>query len=263
MPNGGATVGLAVVSALVAVVLALVAVFRAAVTLAAVALIAMVAVIPAAHAVSVGAGRTIPAADVLTTTTTTTTITTTTTASAPAAPPESTTTTATAATTATTAIVRPPASPPTTTSTTGRPASAVAPSRLQQVEAIADGSGWNWHGAGTVIHVAFHPQECCHWGVYDYRDSSLWIGPTAFASPTRLRYVVLHELGHAWQWHSGHLDSLAADMAPWGHAGTGGLEAGADCISVVWGASPGAGHYWSCPASAAALVARRLAGDWR
>jgi len=138
----------------------------------------------------------------------------------------------------------------------------MAPSSLQQAEAIADGSGWNWRGAGVVIHVAFHPQECCHWGVYDYRDSSLWIGPTAFASPTRLRYVVLHELGHAWQWHSGHLDKLAADMAPWGHGGTDGLEAGADCISVVWGASPSAGHYWSCPSSAAALVARRLAGDW-
>jgi hypothetical protein len=249
-------VGLAVVLALVAVVLALVAVLRAALTLAAVALIAMVAVIPAAQAVSVGAAATIPAAEG--STTTATIIATTTTATAPAAPPESTTTTAT------TAIVRPPPPPPpTTTSTTGRPAAAVSPSSLQQVEAIADGSGWNWRGAGVVIHVAYHPEECCHWGVYDYRDGSLWIGPTAFATTTRLRYVVLHELGHAWQWHSGHLDQLASDLAPWGHAGTDGLEAGADCISVVWGANPGAGHYWSCPSSAAALVARRLAGDWQ
>ncbi|HEY4408269.1 MAG TPA: hypothetical protein VGO87_00180, partial [Acidimicrobiia bacterium] len=136
-----------------------------------------------------------------------------------------------------------------------------SPARLQQAEAIADSSGWDWRRAGVVIHAAFHPQACCHWGIYDPSDSSLWIGPTAFADSGRLRYTVLHELGHAWQWHSGHLDQLAADMAPWGHRGMGGLEAGADCISVLWGASPKAGHYWACPPTAAGVVARRLAGD--
>jgi hypothetical protein len=55
---------------------------------------------------------------------------------------------------------------------------------------------------------------------------------------------------------------LSADMAPWGHRGPDGLEAGADCISAVWGASTKAAHYWSCPPAAAARVARRLAGDW-
>jgi len=142
-----------------------------------------------------------------------------------------------------------------------RPA-APSSARSQQVEAIADSSGWDWRRAGVGIHVGFHPQACCHWGIYDPRDDSIWIGPTAFASATRLRYTVLHELGHAWQWRSGHLDRLAGEMAPWGHRGEAGLEAGADCISVVWGASPKAGHYWACPPGAARLVARRLAGDW-
>jgi hypothetical protein len=134
--------------------------------------------------------------------------------------------------------------------------------RPQQAEAIADSSGWDWRRAGVVILARFHPEECCHWGVYDPRSKSLWIGPSAFANPSRLRYTVLHELGHAWQWRSGRLDRLSADMAPWRRRGMAALEAGADCISVVWGASPRSGHYWACPPAAARLVARRLAGDW-
>jgi hypothetical protein len=138
-----------------------------------------------------------------------------------------------------------------------------ASARLPQAQAIADSSGWDWRRAGVVIHVAFHPQACCHWGIFDPRDNSIWVGPTAYANPTRLRYTVLHELGHAWQWRSGQLDRLSADMAPWGYrAVLAGLEAGADCVSVLWGASPAAGHYWACPPGAANLVARRLAGDW-
>jgi hypothetical protein len=139
----------------------------------------------------------------------------------------------------------------------------VAVSRQRQIEALADSTGWDWRRAGVVVHARFHPEACCHWGIYDFRDNSLWVGPSAFATSTRLRYTVLHELGHAWQWRTGRLDRLAADMAPWGHRGTmGGLEAGADCLSVIWGASPGSGHYWACPPAAAKVVARRLAGDW-
>jgi hypothetical protein len=146
-----------------------------------------------------------------------------------------------------------PSPPPT------QPASA----RLQVVEAVADSSHWDWRRAGVVIHAGFHPQDCCHWGIYDSRDSSIWIGPSAFANPARLRYTVLHELGHGWQWRSGRLRYLSADMAPWGHRSmVAGLEAGADCLSVVWGAGPKAGHYWACPPGAIDLVARRLGGDW-
>jgi hypothetical protein len=146
----------------------------------------------------------------------------------------------------------------------GAPLRQPASARLAEAQAIGDVSGSDWRRAGVVIHVAFHPQACCHWGIFDPRDNSIWIGPTAYANPTRLRYTVLHELGHAWQWHSGHLDRLSADMAPWGQRGfMAGLEAWADCVSVLWGASPAAGHYWACPPGAANLVARRLAGDWR
>jgi hypothetical protein len=134
--------------------------------------------------------------------------------------------------------------------------------RLEQVKAIADSSGWDWRRAGVTIHAGFHPQACCHWGIYDSRDGSIWIGPSAFAHPARLRYTVLHELGHAWQWRSGRLDRVSADMAPWGRRGIAALEAGADCLSTVWGASPRSGYYWACPQAAAGLVVRRLADDW-
>ncbi|HEV7534861.1 MAG TPA: hypothetical protein VGP90_04450, partial [Acidimicrobiia bacterium] len=125
-----------------------------------------------------------------------------------------------------------------------------------------DSSGWDWRRVGATIHARFHPLGCCHWGFYDIRAASIWIGPSAFANPARLRYTVLHEVGHAWQFRSGRLDRLSADMAPWGHRGSAALEAGADCLSTVWGASPRSGHYWGCPQAAAGLVVRRLAGDW-
>lgn len=111
-----------------------------------------------------------------------------------------------------------------------------------------------------TIRVGYNPDDCCHWGIYDCRDNSLWIGPTAFADPVRVRYDVLHELGHARQWASGRRDQLAADMGPWGHSGDHALEYSADCIATVWGAQTD--NYWACPAAAQEIVRRRLAGDW-
>lgn len=185
------------------------------------------------------------------------------------APPDTTTTAASVeATTTTTAGV--PVSTttttvvPSTTTTTAaaavRTAASATTSQLAQVEAIADSSGFDWRAAGVTIHIGYNPTDCCHWGIYDYRDNSLWIGPTAFASTTRLRYVVLHELGHAWQWTSGHRDQLAADMAPWGVSGEEALEYSADCIATVEGAQMD--NYWACPAAAQAIVRQRLSGDW-
>jgi hypothetical protein len=109
--------------------------------------------------------------------------------------------------------------------------------------------------------VAYHPDDCCHWGVYDSRRRVLYIGPNAFKTEERLRYVVLHELAHSWQYQTGRFTELIADYKAFGISGTAAaLEAGADCIARVWGAA--SDHYWRCPAAAAALAARRLAGDW-
>src|SRR5205085_1876479 len=142
------------------------------------------------------------------------------------APVDTTTTAAPAATSTTTTTAAPAATSTTTTTAPAavRTADSVVTNPVARIEAIADSSGFDWRAAGVTIHFGYNPDACCHWGIYDYRDNSLWIGPTAFASQTRLRYVVLHELGHAWQWASGQRGQLAADMAPWGVSGHEALE---------------------------------------
>jgi hypothetical protein len=136
------------------------------------------------------------------------------------------------------------------------------PQAQAQIDTIADSSGWDWRAAGVRFDPSFYPKDCCHWGVYEAATSIIWIGPTAFADPNRLRYVVLHELAHAWQYRQNRFAEFIRDYTAWGFSTIGpALEAGADCLAAVWGA--GGGHYWSCPADAQALAARRLRGDWR
>jgi len=173
----------------------------------------------------------------------------------PAGPPPTATTAATAA------RPRPNPAPP---AARPAPASADPAAQLRQVQAIADTSGWGWRQVHVNFRIGFDPAACCHWGVYDPSDhKTIWIGPTAFDDPARLRYVVLHELAHAWQWHSHRLTRLEGDMAPWGYSGLDALEAGADCIATDWGADVALGHYWACPPAAQALMASRLAGQWK
>jgi hypothetical protein len=167
-------------------------------------------------------------------------------------PPETTTTTA------------PPApstgSPEPKSSTPAKPRSGAQ--AQAQVEAIADSSGWNWRAAGVRFTIGFYPADCCHWGVYESAQSIIWVGPTAFDDQNRLRYVVLHELAHAWQYRQNRFAQFISDYTAWGFNTIGpALEAGADCVADVWGA-PG-GHYWNCTPDARALTTRRLAGDWR
>jgi hypothetical protein len=177
-----------------------------------------------------------------------------------------TTTTAPAETTTTTAPPAPPPAPDSGPARANPPAparpAATGPAAQAQVEAIADSSGWDWRAAGVRFNLAFYPTDCCHWGVYEAAKSIIWVGPTAFEDQSRLRYVVLHELAHAWQYRQNRFAQFISDYATWGFTTIGpALEAGADCVANVWGAT--GGHYWSCPADARALAARRLSGDWR
>jgi hypothetical protein len=183
------------------------------------------------------------------------------TTAAPPPPPPSTAARAAAPTPTTAPRPRPPATP----APTAPPPTAPDPAaQLRQVQAIADTSGWDWRKVHVNFKIGFDPAACCHWGVYDPADhKTIWIGPTAFGDDTRLRYVVLHELGHAWQWHTHRLSKLEADMAPWGYSDLDALEAGADCIATDWGADVHMGHYWTCPPDAQALMASRLAGQWK
>jgi hypothetical protein len=130
--------------------------------------------------------------------------------------------------------------------------------RRQQVEAIADASAWNWRAAGITYVVGFHPRACCHWGVYDPRRATIYVGPSAFRNADRLRYVVLHETAHAWQYRAAGTQAVSGDYARWGHTGAKGLEVGADCIATLWGAARSQGHYWRCPDGALAVAARQL-----
>ncbi|HZQ77694.1 MAG TPA: hypothetical protein VFE55_10220 [Acidimicrobiia bacterium] len=199
----------------------------------------------------------VPARPAPTTTTTAPPETTTTTA-----PPETTTTTAPAPSApSTNAPLQPPAPPPPPPAPARPPVVSSGPQAEAEVEAIADSSGWNWRTAGVRFNLAFYPADCCHWGVYESAKSVIWIGPTAFDDPTRLRYVVLHELAHAWQYRQNRFAQFITDYTPWGFTTIGpALEAGADCLANVWGAA--GGHYWACPPAARALAGRRYAGDW-
>jgi hypothetical protein len=138
-----------------------------------------------------------------------------------------------------------------------RPSSGTG-AQQQQLQAIADSSGWNWRAAGVSYVVGFHPEACCHWGVYDSRSGTIYVGPTAFANAERLRYVVLHETAHAWQYRAGPTQVLMGDYARWRYTGGNGLEAGADCIATLWGAARSQGHYWHCPDAALAVAAGEL-----
>ena len=137
-----------------------------------------------------------------------------------------------------------------------RPPAPPAP-LLRRVERHLDSSGWGWRAAGVKVRIGFHPEDCCHRGVYDFRTRTMWIGRSAFRTERVLRYVVLHELAHGWQSTSTHLQTVWRDMRRWGRSGLSAIEANADCIAALWGA--GRGHYWNCPPDARALAARRLA----
>jgi hypothetical protein len=145
---------------------------------------------------------------------------------------------------------------------TSRPASAWVTaarrgSALKRVERQLDSTGWRWREAGVKVRIGFHPGDCCHIGIYDFPNRTMWIGPTAFRTDRLLRYAALHELAHGWQSTSIDLQTIWSDMRRWGRTGIPALEANADCIAALWGA--GRGHYWNCPPDARALAARRLA----
>jgi hypothetical protein len=181
-------------------------------------------------------------------------------------PPETTTTTVPPAPPPTTAPPPPAPKPPAPKPPAPKPPAPVVatsgPVAQAQVEAIADSTGWNWRAAGVRFKMSYYPTDCCHWGVYEAATSIIWVGPTAFGDPNRLRYVVLHELAHGWQYRQNRFAQFISDYATWGFNTIGpALEAGADCVAALWGA--GRGHYWSCPPAALALAQRRLGGDWR
>lgn len=182
-------------------------------------------------------------------------------ATATTAPPAETTTTTTPPPPPAPAPPPPPPGPPPTSAPKRPPVPTGGPEARARVEAIADSSGWDWRAAGVRFNLSFHPTGR-NWGVYERDTGIIWIGPTAFADANRLRYVVLHELAHGWQYRQNRFADFITDFSRWGFETIGpALEASADCVAALWGATRG--HYWTCPADARALALRRLGGDWR
>jgi hypothetical protein len=176
-------------------------------------------------------------------------------------PVETTTTTAPPPEATTTTTAPPPPAAPPTTAPKPRSAPTTGPGARARVEAIADSTGWDWRAAGVRFNLSFHPTGR-NWGVYERDTGIIWIGPTAFGDANRLRYVVLHELAHGWQYRQNRFADFITDYARWGFKTIGpALEASADCVAALWGSTRG--HYWTCPADARALALRRLGGDWR
>lgn len=124
---------------------------------------------------------------------------------------------------------------------------------LARARAIADETGFPWrdHGVSFAVGCSPHSVECAGGSyeptpklvllrddIYRYRDRSLF------------RYVVLHELAHAWQFNVRGWPDATDDLAAWGFSGMVGLEYAADCLAAAWGARHSFA-YWDCPADAA------------
>lgn len=135
-----------------------------------------------------------------------------------------------------------------TTEATPAPTPAPADSYQARAERAADAIPFDWRAHGITFQMGCHPdQSRCAWGTFDYHVDQVWLSPAAFASDARLRYVVAHELAHAWQW-STNLDDRKADLTDFGVPTSDGIEYGADCVAEAWGRP--VSTYWDCPSDA-------------
>lgn len=114
------------------------------------------------------------------------------------------------------------------------------------------------HASGAAVVIGEPSGAPGHWGVYERSANRVWVGTGAFAQPARLRYVVAHELGHAWYYVAASPAQRARLDAAVGGAGAEAAEWVADCIAFHWGADQS--HYWGCPEPARAAVGSILAG---
>jgi len=133
--------------------------------------------------------------------------------------------------------------------------------RLSAIKDIADSIGYDWRSAGGVIHYGCPPgsrcycsETSCHYGsvfgAEGRKRVDVWIFEHAFVSESRLRYVVLHEIAHVWQVQMRGWEGRYGDFERWLPRGVDPMEATADCLAKVWGASPPRYAYWDCPAPA-------------
>ena len=121
--------------------------------------------------------------------------------------------------------------------------------RMAQVDEIIATIPYPVRTLGVRIVFGDHPAIGPAWGAYDRNTNSLYIGETAFASETRLRYTVAHEFAHAYeeQMMSAGTRQQAFAIVSGASSATAADELFADCLATIWGAGADA-FYWSCPA---------------
>ncbi len=156
------------------------------------------------------------------------------------------------ATTATTAATM-PSTPPTTTAPLPAPSPVFATGNAQ-LDALLPTLPKVLFEGGATVHDGYNPLDtCCHAGGYNPTPNDVWIGQSAFTTPARLRYVVVHELGHSVHLHTNRGAALTAAVAnapvvragPWDAS-----EKVADCVAWVLAPAETAASgitYWSCP----------------
>ncbi|MFA5883321.1 MAG: hypothetical protein WDA60_05685 [Acidimicrobiia bacterium] len=120
--------------------------------------------------------------------------------------------------------------------------------RMAQVDAIIATIPYPVRTLGVRIVFGDHPAIGPAWGAYDRNTNSLYIGETAFASETRLRYTVAHELAHAYEERmmSDGSRQQAFAIVSSANSATAADELFADCLATIWGAGADS-FYWSCP----------------
>ena len=133
--------------------------------------------------------------------------------------------------------------------------------RLSIIEEIANSTEYDWASAGAVLNYGCPPGRRCSCtefgceyglvtGAVGRNRIDVWIYESAFSSRSQLKYTVLHEIAHVWQVQIRGWDGGWGDFNRWLPRGVDPMEATADCLAKVWGASPVRYSYWNCPSGA-------------
>ena len=120
---------------------------------------------------------------------------------------------------------------------------------LERIERFADEIGFDWRSHGVTFAVGCTPLlEHCPPASFETSARIIHISPLILGDDVQLRSLVLHEVGHAWQFAVRGWPQAEDDVAAWGHRGIDGLERAADCLATSWGAERT--EYWTCPPDA-------------
>ena len=100
--------------------------------------------------------------------------------------------------------------------------------------------------AVATVTFGCHPEEGCHYGIWDYRTGTVWLSPNLLDDPELLYSVLSHELAHVADTHL-YSDQLRGELYSQVPSYLNPGEALADCVTLASGWSWT--YYWDCPAS--------------